>query len=142
MADNPITEIQSYVQRWAERTDQVLLMMLKREDVGITEELFKSVQSRVYANASSMIGYDLSFLTYGRFRDMNVGRGRGKSLSMKFESTTTNREIIQRKGRKRAKTAKWYSRPFYGRLNALEGAIGIRMMEQSIRAIKTPLTND
>ncbi|WBL42406.1 hypothetical protein PBT90_20360 [Algoriphagus halophytocola] len=142
MAENPISEIQSYVQSWADRTDQVLLQMMKRLGVGITEELFKSVQSRVYAQASAMIGYDLSFLTYGRFRDMNVGRGRGKDLSLKFESTTTNREIIQGKNRKRSKVAKWYSRPFYGRLNALEGAIGIQMMEQSIRAVKTPLTDD
>lgn len=142
MASNPIDEVRSYVQAWADRTDQVLLQMMKRFGVGITEELFKSVRSDVYARASDMIGYELRFLTYGRFRDMNVGRGRGKDLSLKFESTTTNREIIHGKGRKRLKTAKWYSRPFYGRLNALEGALGISMMEQSIRAVKTPLTDD
>lgn len=142
MPENPILEIQSYVQSWADRTDQVLLMTMKRLGVGITEELFKSVQSKVYAKASEMIGYDLGFLTYGRFRDMNVGRGRGKDLSLKFESTTTNREIIQGKNRKSTKSAKWYSKPFYGRLNALEGAIGIQMMEQSVRAVKTTIEND
>ena len=142
MAENPFTEIKSYVHSWADTTDQVLHTQLKRHGIGITEELFKSVQSKVYAKASEIIGYDLSFLTYGRFRDMNVGRGRGKSLSLKFESTTTNREIIQGKNRKRTKTAKWYSSPFYGRLNVLEGVIGIQMMEQSIRAVKTPLTDD
>lgn len=139
MEGNPISEVKSYVQGWADYTDRLLLQMLRRYDVGISEELYQSVRSQVYQRAGDMIGYDLEFLTYGRFRDMNVGRGRGKNISLKLESTTTNRDIIQGRQRKRIKPAKWYARPFYGRLNALEGAIGIRMMEQCIQSVIKPI---
>ena len=139
MEGNPISEVKSYVQGWADYTDRLLLQMLRRYDVGISEELYHSVRSQVYQRAGDMIGYDLAFLTYGRFRDMNVGRGRGKNISLKLESTTTNRDIIQGRQRKRIKPAKWYARPFYGRLNALEGAIGIRLMEQCIQTVIKPI---
>lgn len=139
MEGNPISEVRSYVQDWADYTDRLLLQMMKRYGIGITEELYKSLRSQVYQRAGDMIGYDLSFLTYGRFRDMNVGKSRGKSLSFKLESTATNREIIQGRKRKRLKSGKWYSRPFYGRLNALEGAIGIQMMEQCVQSVVKPI---
>ncbi len=139
---NPFLEVKAYVQSWADDTDQVLLQMLRRYDVGVTDELYKSVRSRVYARSSDLIGYDLTFLLHGRFRDMGAGRGRGKDLSVKLESAKTNREIIRNGGRKKIKPAKWYSKPFYGRLNMLQGVIGIKAMEQSIQSVRTQLTDD
>jgi hypothetical protein len=116
--------------------------MLKRYGVGITEELYQSVRHRVYQRSSALIGYDLSFLLRGRYRDMGAGRGRGKDLAVKLESSTTNREIIQGRGRSKIKPAKWYSKPFYGRLNMLQGVIGMKTMEQSIQIVRNQLTND
>lgn len=136
---NPISEVQTFVQQWADQTDQVLQQMLRRYDVGITEDLYKSIRHRVYLQAGELIGYDLSFLLHGRFRDMSAGRGRGKDLALRLESSSSNREIIRSRGRKRIKPAKWYSRPFYGRLNMLQGVIGMQIMEQAIRSVKTPL---
>ncbi|MFN3758425.1 MAG: hypothetical protein ACK4SF_04340 [Algoriphagus aquaeductus] len=139
---NPFEEVKAYVDQWADNTDQVLLQMLRRYDVGITEDLYNSVRSRVYERSSAMIGYDLTFLLHGRFRDMGAGRGRGKDKSVKLESSTTNREIIRSRGRTKLKPAKWYSKPFYGRLNMLQGVIGIRAMEQSIQVVRKQLTDD
>lgn len=137
MAEGKIGEVQRFVASWADKTDQILLEMLRRHEVGVTEELYNSVRSKVYQMAGDMLGYELHFLLRGRFRDMGVGRGRGKSIASKVETTATNREIIQ--GRTRRKAAKWYARPFYGRLNALEGAIGIAMMEQAVNSVINPL---
>jgi hypothetical protein len=73
---------------------------------------------------------------------MGAGRGRGKDLAVKLESSTTNREIIRSRGLTRIKPAKWYSKPFYGRLNMLQGVIGMKVMEQSIQSVRNQLTND
>lgn len=139
MAEGKIGEVQAFVASWADKTDQVLLEMLRRYEVGVTEELYNSVRSKVYQMAGYMLGYELNFLVHGRFRDMGVGRGRGKSVASKIETTATNREIIQGRTRRRAKIARWYSRPFYGRLNALEGALGLSLMEQAINSVIKPL---
>lgn len=138
---NPFEEVKAYVDQWADRTDQVLLQMLRRYDVGITEDLYNSVRSRVYALSSALIGYDLSFLLRGRYRDMGAGRGRGKDKSVKLESSTTNREIIRSRGRTKLKPAPWFSKPFYGRLNMLQGVIGMKAMEQSIQVVRNQLTD-
>lgn len=142
MAEGKIGEVQEYVTSWADKTDEILLMMIRRLNIEYTGELYDSVRSRVYKMAGEAIGYDLNFLLHGRFRDMGVGRGRGKNIATKIESTSTNREIIRGKGRTRLKPGRWYSRPFYGRLNALQGAIGYAMMEQTIQSIIKPLTDD
>jgi hypothetical protein len=139
---NPFEEIKAYVEEWAERTDQALLERLRYYKVGITQDLYNSVRSQVYKKAFSMLQYDLKFLYYGRFRDISTGRGRGKSLFYKLESTATNRQIIENTGKRKIKPAPWYSKTFYARLNALEGVIGLRAMEQLIRNVKQPLEND
>lgn len=142
MAEGKIGEVEKYVRSWKDKTDQVLKDMLIRYDVGYTEELFKSIRGKVYKMSSDRIGYDLGFMKHGRFRDMNVGRGRKKNLSLKIESTSSNRRIIAGKAPKGLKPAKWFSKPFYGRLNALQGAIGYSMMEQAILSVKKPIEDD
>lgn len=139
MAEGKIEEMRSYVTSWADRTDDILLTTMKRLGIGVTDELYNSVRSKVYTMAGDMVGYELTFLLHGRFRDMGVGRGRSKGISSKIESTSSNRRIIQGKG---SKPAKWFARPFYGRLNALEGALGFALMEQAISSITKPLKND
>ena len=123
------------VQEWAARTDQILHAQLKAMGIGISDELFNSLRNRVYQQAGATIGYDLSFLMRGRYRDMGAGRRR------KIESIHSNGDIIrgQKKGGRRPK--KWYSRAFYGRLSALNGVVSARIAEQAISAIINPLKN-
>ncbi|MGV3588609.1 MAG: hypothetical protein ACO1OF_16505 [Adhaeribacter sp.] len=125
-------EVLALVEDWASRNDQILKAEIKRLKVGEKgggqQELFFSVKSRVYAKMGTKIGMDLSFLTYGRFRDMGAGR------KAKFESQATNRQFATRsKGRK---PAKWYSKPFYGRLHALMGIVSANLQETTIQTIK------
>lgn len=133
MAD--IKQIEQLATDWAKRTDDILLKQLKRHKVGVTEELYQSVRSRVYAAASEKFGIDLSFLLRGRFRDMGAGRG------AKVESQKSNGEIIRSKSKGRT-PAKWYSKPFYGRLNALQGVVSANLVEQSIKSIVDPLKTE
>lgn len=133
-SQSPIQEALSIAHKWANITDTVLLKVMKARGIGITDDLYRSVRHKVYQKAGDMIGYDLSFLTYGRFRDMGVGRG----TSLSVETTLGNREIIRNRGRR---PGRWYARPFYGRLNALQGVLGHSLMEQAIQSVTKPLTD-
>lgn len=151
-------EVFAFVARWERRTVQILREQIKRLNIGVNEELFPSVLGKTYELAAAEIGMDLSFLTHGRFRDMGVGRGRSGDretrettiggIIAKVESQDTNGKLINRKrgqgGRfvkgkqapKGRKPAKWYSRAFYGRLNALQGAVGAKMVEKAVQAVQ------
>ena len=135
MAESNFSEVLQVVQEWAERTDQILHGQLKSMGIGISDELFNSLRNRVYQQAGTTIGYDLSFLMRGRYRDMGAGRRR------KIESIESNGDIIrgQKKGGHRPK--KWYSRAFYGRLSALNGVVSAQIAEQAIASIINPLKN-
>lgn len=128
MAQSNIADVLQLTQSWADKTKQVLESQLRQKGIGITEELFNSLSFRVFQQAGDIIQFDLSFMQRGRFRDMGAGRER------KVETMETNRKIAG--GRK---PAKWYSRPFYGRLNALQGAVGFKVMEQAIDSVIQPL---
>ena len=154
--ESAVREVYALVADWARRNDKILRDQLKKLGVGVSEELYQAISSKTYELAAAEVGVDLSFLTYGRFRDMGVGRGTGplaRDLSLggiitKVESQDTNGRLIRRKrgkgGRfqkskpapKGRKPAKWYSRAFYGRLTALSGAISGKTVEQAIRAVQ------
>ena len=154
--ESAVAEVYALVADWARRNDKILQDQLKKLGIGVHEELYPSVVSKAYELAAAEVGVDLSFLTYGRFRDMGVGRGsrpEARDLSIggiihKVESQDTNGRIIRRErgvgGRfkkskeqpKGRKPAKWYSRAFYGRLNALQGALSAKTCEKAVAAIK------
>jgi hypothetical protein len=77
-----------------------------------------------------MITSAQTFDDSGRFVDMGVGRGH--SIEDKAGKAAAMDQIEKRKGRN---PKKWY-RIFFARLNALEGAIGIKVMEKSVEAVK------
>ena len=156
IADSGVQEVYALVADWARRTDQILRDQLKKMGVGVSEELHQAISSKTYELAAAEVGMDLSFLTYGRFRDMGVGRGtrpEARDLTIggivaKVESQDRNGQLIRRQrgaggrfvkgaaGPKGRKPAKWYSRAFYGRLTALSGAISGKTVEQAIRAVQ------
>jgi hypothetical protein len=128
MAQSNFSEALKLVSSWAEKTERTLLVELRLNGIGITEDLKASVHAQVLQKAGEQIQVDLSFLTRGRFRDMGAGSER------KVERMETNRRLA-----KSRKPAPWYSKPFYGRLGALSGAIGYKIMEQSIQTVIKPL---
>jgi hypothetical protein len=135
MAESNFSEVLQIVQEWAARTDQILHAQLKGMGIGISDELFNSLRNRVYQQAGTMIGYDLSFLMRGRYRDMGAGRRR------KIESIQSNGDIIRGQKKAGRKAKKWYSKAFYGRLSALNGVVSAKLSEQAIAAIINPLKN-
>lgn len=126
------------VSDWAKRNDIRLKSEIKRLNIGVSDELYSSVKSKVVEKALSLIEYNLSFNEYGRFRDMGAGR-------KKIESQQGNGDLIQKKyfyGNKKQelrKPKKWYSKTFYGRLYALQGVLGASISEQAISAVLDPL---
>ncbi len=154
-------EVLAVVREWALRNDKILTDLIRKMDIGVNEELYPSVKSKVFELAAAAVGMDLSFMTHGRFRDMGAGRGPGRQerdltvagIVAKVESQDTNGRILIRKrgkgGRfkknkkelKGRKAAKWYSRAFYGRLNALSAVVSTKMVEaavQAVQEVKTP----
>lgn len=154
--DSAVQEVYALVADWARRNDKILQNQITKLGIGVHDELYPSVVSKTYQLAAAEVGVDLSFLTYGRFRDMGVGRGTrpgARDLTIggivaAVESQDRNGRLIRRErgpgGRfkkapeqpKGRKPAKWYSRAFYGRLTALSGAISGKMVEKAIAAVR------
>ncbi len=154
--DSAVQEVYALVADWARRNDKILQNQITKLGIGVNDELYPSVVSKAYQLAAAEVGVDLSFLTYGRFRDMGVGRGTtpgARDLTIggivaAVESQDRNGRLIRRErgpgGRfkkskeqpKGRKPAKWYSRAFYGRLTALSGAISGKMVEKAIAAVR------
>lgn len=132
MSDKINQENFEVVRRWSERTKRVLLYELGKHKIGISKDLEKSLEEKVFTSGTDIIS-QLSFLTRGRFVDM--GAGRRPKLEARSAKLGPYRSKFEgsRKGRK---PKKWYTRALYGRLNDLQGVLGYKMMEQAIEAIK------
>ncbi len=103
--------IQHELAEWAQLVDERLKAALNKKDVGISDEMRKSLAFRIAAAAGTHRGqYKLIFHEYGRFVDMGKGR-----LPKGLE-TMSRKQAILNKGRK---PKKWYSKTFYGSLNNL-----------------------
>lgn len=129
--DNPLQAHLDIANDWAERTELVLKESIKKLGIGVTDELYSSLSTQVIQKGGELIDINLTFLARGRFVDMGAGQGYKKGV---FESMASNKEkLIGRKPKK------WYSKPFYGRINALMGITGATISEQAVRAIIEPL---
>lgn len=132
-AESTVAELFEVLAEWGRRTDLVLRAEIGKLGIGVTEELLASVRYRVFQEAAGA-GYDLSFLDYGRFVDMGVGRGHG--MDAKIERQKTNAALIRSQRKKERKPKKWYSRAFYGRLNTLNGVVSGAMVERAVKAVQ------
>ena len=118
------TEAEIIFRKWLEDTVEVLEKERARLKVKKKEALKNSLRQVVISIASDELGGEIHFLTRGRFVDMGAGRRRSvDALSI-------------RKKPKKRKAKKWYSPAFYGRLNDLQGVLGIKLMERSLEAIR------
>lgn len=120
------SEAEVIFRRWLDNTVKILEQERAKLKVEDKKGLKDSLRGKVIQMAANELGGQIYFLTRGRFVDM--GAGRKKSITRFGEDP-----------KKMRKPKKWYSRPFYGRLNDLQGALGIRLMEQGIEAIRKGL---
>lgn len=125
------TELQQLFSRWIKRTDEVLHHELNRRGIGVSDDLDESIKSEMAHLAEGYLEGRFSFLVRGRFVDMGAGRGYTAG------GNRTGSELGDRRSKRKPK--QWYSRPFFGRLNDLEGAVGFAIMEQAIDSIVQPL---
>lgn len=129
MANGNVQEARSLFDRWVSKTEDILLDQLSEKKIGITEDLRNSLRSEIVNVGDGFMVGRFYFLQRGRFVDMGAGRG----------SESNSRGEGLKVGRKARRAKPWYSKPFYGRLNALQGAIGAQLSEQVISNIKGAL---
>lgn len=129
--ENPLQAHIDIATDWAARTEAVLKESIKKLGIGVTDELYASLKTQVIEKGGDLIDINLTFLARGRYVDMGAGQGYAKGV---FEGVASNREkLIGRKPKK------WYSKPFYGRINALMGITGAALSEAAVKAIIEPL---
>lgn len=121
--DKLFKDMYVFVRKWNRSTRRVLEMEIERKDVQDTLQLKKSLAETTVVQGHKIVA-ELSFLLYGRFVDMGVGRGRG----METREGNTSRLNDNNK--------KWFNRPYYGRLSTLRGVVGIKVMDSWQQTIK------
>jgi len=124
-------EVQAVVRQWSARNQQLLPIEVKKKGIGVTEALYGSFRDNVQASGTT-VKVEQIFDETGRFSDMGVGRGHG------LEGQRQNRASVREMGQKQAKgrKAKKWMRLLYARLNALQGVVGIKVMESAAGAVK------
>lgn len=121
-----LTENIAFVENWAKYTSMKLTAMRKRLDIGKSSDLAQSFGYSV-STSGSMIHVEFHFLARGRFVDMGAGR----------KAESSGRYASEANAPKGRKPKKWYSKPFYGRLNALNEALSTSVAEEVINSNNT-----
>ncbi|MCX2473582.1 hypothetical protein OQZ33_04475 [Pedobacter sp. MC2016-05] len=67
--------IRGFVDGWQKFTIEKWQKQLRKQGIGVTDTLINSFEKDVASRGGEIIESNLKFLLYGRFRDMNVGRG-------------------------------------------------------------------
>lgn len=127
-------EVMKLVNGWTARNQQLFPVEVRRKRIGQTDSLVGSFEGRVRSSGTTIYS-DQVFDDSGRFVDMGVGRGHGIEDRAGKEMMRMVREDTNHGGGKGRKPKKWY-RIFYARLNALQGAVGLKMMERGVDAVK------
>lgn len=125
-------KVQELAQGWSGRNQTIFPLEVKKKGIGRTQSLHGSFSGKTQANAGShTITIDQYFDDSGRYVDMGVGNGNG------LEGKRVNAAIAEAAGRKsKGRKPKKWMRIQFARLNALQGAIGIKILESGIQAIK------
>ncbi|RZJ83479.1 MAG: hypothetical protein EOO20_22710 [Chryseobacterium sp.] len=67
--------IKNLLDGWQKFTIQKWQEQLRKKGIGVTDTLYNSFEKAVRAQSGEKVESIMKFLMYGRFRDMNVGRG-------------------------------------------------------------------
>ena len=105
--------IYQLVYDWARYTNRDLGKSMDKKKVGVTFALVKSRKFRVDGSADDVRRAVFSFLDYGKFTDMGVGRGQ------KLGDVKGNQVIYRETGVKGRKAKKWYSKVIFPEANTL-----------------------
>lgn len=110
-------EILQFVKGWSSKTARLLGASAQKFHVKKTGDLQSSIADQT-TESGNKIQASMIFELQGRFVDMGAGRG------------------VKAGSVKAARAKKWYSPVFYGRMNALQGGLGFKIMEQASANLK------
>ncbi|MCJ8334931.1 MAG: hypothetical protein MJH10_11870 [Epibacterium sp.] len=116
-------ETDAFFEQWLRRTVAIMEGRIRDMGIGDTDDLRDSLAHEMRRLSTGYLEGEISFLERGRFVDMGSGRGYSFGKSHRTDLHAQGREA---KGRK---PKKWYGRVFYGRLNDLQGAVGLKLMD-------------
>jgi len=125
-------EVERLFSRWLDRTVQLHHEAIDKLRIGESGDLDRSVRKHFRKLGEGYMEGGLIFDEHGRFVDMGSGRGFSHGQSHSRDKFDMN---APRRGSGRKKKL-WYSRVWYSRLNALEGAVGFKLMEMTLDEVK------
>ena len=137
MDQSKLDFIYQELSEWAQVVDSRLRQQFAKRNIGVTDELIRSLHYEVFQSSAGNDGeFRLSFLEYGRMLDMGVGRTGSQSIS-------SNRNKYLKSGaHKIRKPKKWYSPTAYGSLNRLIGTLVNGYVEATMGSIKTNISGE
>lgn len=111
-------DIAPLVRDWERGVLRVLNVQLQRRKIGVTGDLKRNLQGKVIERASEVIA-EITMPYSGRFVDMGAGRGQTARQARQSRRTARRRKP-------------WYNKNVYGALNSLQGAVGMRVVDEVI----------
>jgi hypothetical protein len=132
-------ETLQFAKEWTAKTEAILKNELQKHKIGVTGTLANSIKSQVDAKIGDTIEIAFQFARHGRFVDMGVGRGMPLGTRAQKTDYFDFRNDKGQLHKHTRKPKKWYSRPFYSRINSLNFAISASIQEQVIASLKEHL---
>lgn len=136
------TFILKCVQDYLQSVEVALQALIRRKNIGVTDDLVNSIRSRAYQAAAGASG-DLLFKEYGRMVDMGAGRGHplGGLAATKVELKASNTKGLALIKDKVRKPKKWYSPTVYGKLTYLQNKLLYGFTQEAIDQLKQMQTH-
>lgn len=114
---------------WGRYSLSDLQNSIRKRNMGHTHDLIRSLKFHNNSNGTGNSTAAFEFNYYGKFADMQVGRGR------KIEDIKSNREIYNAIGQKN-KNTKWLSKSLYTNIAALKQIMQEKYAEDAAQIIR------
>ena len=134
------TFILNAVQQYITDCETAMKEMIRRQRIGVSDELLGSIRGTARLNGAGATG-ELLFKEYGRMVDMGAGRShplgglaqtKVSLKSRQYEGTAFIKDKVRR-------PKKFYSPIVYGKLNYLQNRLLYGYTEEAIAALKEEL---
>lgn len=122
---NGLLDLRTKLDAWGRIAIIKFQNKLRKLDIGVTDELFNSFEHKVQQTQSEVLGIAIKFRMYGRYRDMNVGRGLG---AHERAHNNINRGAARRNGANvqyvNRSSKKWYNKTKMSQIYRLRDLLG------------------
>lgn len=117
-------DLRKKVDEWAEITIDKFQKSIKKQGIGVSNDLIDSFTKQVITDRDEMVALLIKFKFYGRLRDMGVGRGikaferSGNAADRRGANSGAKVSYVNRKPRK------WYNKTKTAQLYRLREILG------------------